>query len=115
LSWERRLRIALGVAHGLAYLHTNTGFGQVLHCDLKPTNILLDHDFDPRIADFGISRLIVGNCSRPASMSAMHGGSIGYLAPGRNERSDLSGFFGQDHVGARLVCLSLLLRVITTD
>ena len=55
LSWEHRLKIALGVAHGLVYLHNETGFGQVLHCNLKPSNILLDEEFEPHISDFGIS------------------------------------------------------------
>jgi LRR receptor-like serine/threonine-protein kinase FLS2 len=81
LSWEQRLKIALGVAHGLVYLHNETGFGQVLHCDLKPSNILLDDDFEPHISDFGISRMIFSDADKSVSVDGMQG-SIGYAAPG---------------------------------
>lgn len=81
LSWERRLKIALGVAHGLVYLHNETGFGRVLHCDLKPSNVLLDDDFEPHISDFGISRMIFSDADKSVSVDGMQG-SIGYAAPG---------------------------------
>lgn len=80
LSWGCRFNIALGVAHGLVYLHDETGFGQVLHCDLKPSNILLDEDFEPHISDFGIARLITSKKDSSASGSVLRG-SIGYVAP----------------------------------
>ena len=81
LSWEQRFNIAHGVAQGLVYLHKETGFGRVLHCDLKPSNILLDEDFEAHISDFGIARMINSEIDRAVSMSAMQG-SIGYMAPG---------------------------------
>lgn len=78
LSWPERYKIAVGVAQGLSYLHNDTGFGQVLHLDLKPSNILLDHEFEPRISDFGISRVLMeGNESTTSHFK----GSIGYVAP----------------------------------
>ncbi|KAL0864398.1 hypothetical protein Bca101_043516 [Brassica carinata] len=52
-SWERRLRIIIGVAEGLAYLH---GELRVLHRYIKPTNILLDENLEAKLADFGMSR-----------------------------------------------------------
>ena len=81
LSWEQRFNIAHGVAQGLVYLHKETGFGRVLHCDLKSSNILLDEDFDAHISDFGIARMISTEIDRGVSMSGMQG-SIGYVAPG---------------------------------
>ena len=81
LSWEQRFNIAHGVAQGLVYLHKETGFGRILHCDLKPSNILLDEDFEAHISDFGIARMISSEIDRGVSMSGMQG-SIGYVAPG---------------------------------
>ncbi|XP_076890397.1 serine/threonine-protein kinase CDG1-like [Bidens hawaiensis] len=51
LTWERRLKIALGTCKGLQYLHTNNIFG----C-LRPKNILLTHDFKPQLANFGLTK-----------------------------------------------------------
>ena len=81
LSWEHQLKIALGVAHGLVYLHNETGFSQVLHCDLKPSNILLDEDVEPHIRDFGISRVTSSEVNKSVSVTAIQG-SIGYVVPG---------------------------------
>ena len=81
LSWEQRFNIAHGVAQGLVYLHKETGFGRVLHCDLKPSNILLDEDFEAHISDFGIARMTSSEMEFAVSMSGMQG-SIGYVAPG---------------------------------
>lgn len=57
LSLDKRLKIAVGTAEGLAYMHSKTST-TILHGDIKPGNILLDNSFDPKISDFGISRLI---------------------------------------------------------
>ncbi|KAF8402984.1 hypothetical protein HHK36_011078 [Tetracentron sinense] len=56
LGWKERFKIALGTAKGLAYLHHEC-LEWVIHCDVKPENILLDADFEPKIADFGLSKL----------------------------------------------------------
>ncbi|KMS96616.1 hypothetical protein BVRB_8g201460 [Beta vulgaris subsp. vulgaris] len=56
LKWETRFKIALGTAKGLAYLHHEC-LEWVIHCDVKPENILLDSDFEPKISDFGLSKL----------------------------------------------------------
>ncbi|CAL9116777.1 unnamed protein product, partial [Musa acuminata var. zebrina] len=56
LGWESRLRIARGVARGLAYLHEK----KAVHGNMKPSNILLDADMEPKISDFGLDRLTSG-------------------------------------------------------
>lgn len=56
LSFERRLRIALGSAKGILYLHTEAN-PPVFHRDIKATNILLDSKLNAKVADFGLSRL----------------------------------------------------------
>lgn len=56
LSWEMRCKIILGTAEGLAYLHEESSL-RIIHRDIKLTNVLLDEDFTPKIADFGLARL----------------------------------------------------------
>nr|CAD1823775.1 unnamed protein product [Ananas comosus var. bracteatus] len=56
LSWSQRFKVALGTARGLAYLHHEC-LEWVIHCDIKPENILLNRDFEPKIADFGLAKL----------------------------------------------------------
>jgi serine/threonine protein kinase len=53
LSWDMRFKIILGTAEGLAYLHEKL----IIHRDIKLSNVLLDEDFEPKIADFGLARL----------------------------------------------------------
>jgi serine/threonine protein kinase len=57
LQWGQRYNIALGVAKGLAYLHHEC-LEWIVHCDVKPENILLDKHFEPKIADFGLVKLL---------------------------------------------------------
>ncbi|MBD4021340.1 protein kinase, partial [Xanthomonas citri pv. citri] len=57
LNWDQRFEIALGTAKGLAYLHEEC-LEWVLHCDVKPHNILLDSNYRPKVGDFGLSKLL---------------------------------------------------------
>ncbi|KAK3166196.1 hypothetical protein QOZ80_1AG0042640 [Eleusine coracana subsp. coracana] len=77
LSWEARYQIALGVARGLDYLHEKCR-DCIIHCDIKPENILLDHAFVPKVADFGLAKLMGRDFSRV--LTTMRG-TVGYLAP----------------------------------
>ncbi|XP_020169814.2 putative receptor protein kinase ZmPK1 isoform X1 [Aegilops tauschii subsp. strangulata] len=78
LQWNQRYNIALGVAKGLAYLHHEC-LEWIVHCDVKPENILLDKDFEPKIADFGLVKLQKRG-SRALMLSRVHG-TRGYIAP----------------------------------
>ncbi|KAM0867707.1 hypothetical protein ACQ4PT_041816 [Festuca glaucescens] len=74
LNWHTRFKIIQGTCHGLKYLHE----GSTMHFDLKPDNILLDEKMIPKIADFGLSRLL-GEENTIMTMSPL--GTIGFLPP----------------------------------
>ncbi|KAG5550300.1 hypothetical protein RHGRI_015306 [Rhododendron griersonianum] len=56
LGWKERFKVAIGTAKALAYLHDEC-LEWVIHCDVKPENILLDTEFEPKVADFGLAKL----------------------------------------------------------
>ncbi|WOH14703.1 hypothetical protein DCAR_0934225 [Daucus carota subsp. sativus] len=66
LSWATRLRIAKGIARGLAYLHECSP-RKFVHGNIKPSNILLDNEFQPYISDFGLNRLIEITGNNPST------------------------------------------------
>ncbi|PIN25192.1 Non-specific serine/threonine protein kinase [Handroanthus impetiginosus] len=76
--WEQRTRIALGIARGLTYLHEECST-QIIHCDVKPQNILLDESLTPKISDFGLAKLLLSEQSRAARTHIR--GTAGYFAP----------------------------------
>ncbi|KAL6275273.1 hypothetical protein ACE6H2_018874 [Prunus campanulata] len=76
-NWYQRRQIALGIARGLLYLHEECS-SQIVHCDIKPQNILLDDYFTARISDFGLAKLLRMDQTR--TMTAIRG-TKGYVAP----------------------------------
>ncbi|ONK63195.1 uncharacterized protein A4U43_C07F12380 [Asparagus officinalis] len=77
LDWKMRYKIALGTARGLSYLHEECR-DCIIHCDIKPENILLDALFVPKVADFGLAKNVNRNFN---SVLTTLRGTIGYLAP----------------------------------
>ncbi|XP_058099193.1 G-type lectin S-receptor-like serine/threonine-protein kinase LECRK2 [Magnolia sinica] len=76
-QWNERLRIALDVARGIFYLHEECE-PRVIHCDIKPQNILMDDAWTPKISDFGLAKLLMGDQTR--TLTGIRG-TRGYLAP----------------------------------
>ncbi|XP_052179350.1 G-type lectin S-receptor-like serine/threonine-protein kinase RLK1 [Diospyros lotus] len=76
-SWNLRTEIALGIARGLVYLHEECTT-QIIHCDIKPQNILLDEYYNARISDFGLAKLLMMNQSK--TMATTIRGTKGYVA-----------------------------------
>lgn len=78
VGMEKLLEIAVGIAHGITYLHRGCE-SRILHLDIKPQNILLDQDFTPKISDFGLAKVY----SRHRSAVTLTGpkGTYGFIAP----------------------------------
>jgi serine/threonine protein kinase len=73
--WNQRIQIAFGIVRGLLYLECST---QIIHCDIKPQNILLDEHYNARISDFGLAKLLLMDQSQ--THIAIRG-TKGYVAP----------------------------------
>ncbi|TYI41796.1 hypothetical protein ES332_A01G051000v1 [Gossypium tomentosum] len=78
LGWKKMFDIVLGVAQGIHYLHQGCDM-QILHFDIKPHNILLDENFNPKVSDFGLAKLYSVDDSIVSLTAAR--GTIGYIAP----------------------------------
>ncbi|KAL0746874.1 hypothetical protein Bca101_028876 [Brassica carinata] len=76
-SWEDRRRISIGIARGILYLHEECS-EQIIHCDIKPQNILLDEYYNPRISDFGLAKLLMMDQTHTLTNIR---GTKGYVAP----------------------------------
>ncbi|KAD0747961.1 hypothetical protein E3N88_43764 [Mikania micrantha] len=75
-----RLNVAINVACGLSYLHHECVVAPVVHCDLKPSNVLLDEDLTAKIGDFGLARMLVDHDQSISSTHVLKG-SMGYIPP----------------------------------
>ncbi|XP_043707778.1 G-type lectin S-receptor-like serine/threonine-protein kinase At1g34300 [Telopea speciosissima] len=79
LDWETRFSIALGTARGITYLHEECR-DCIVHCDIKPENILLDDNYNAKVSDFGLAKLINPKDHRYRTLTSVRG-TRGYLAP----------------------------------
>lgn len=77
LEWHKRHDIAVGIAKGLRFLHEECRAGPIIHRDLRPSNVLLTHDFVPMLGDFGLAKWKAGN----GNIETRILGQSGYLAP----------------------------------
>ncbi|GLJ05483.1 hypothetical protein SUGI_0018900 [Cryptomeria japonica] len=77
LDWSICVQIAIGTTRGLLYLHEECQT-QILHCDIKPQNILLDQNYNPKISDFSLAKLLRAEQTRTFTIAR---GTRGYIAP----------------------------------
>ncbi|XP_024966391.1 probable serine/threonine-protein kinase DDB_G0292350 [Cynara cardunculus var. scolymus] len=78
MSWKNRMKVACGAARGLRYLHEDCRVGCIVHRDFRPNNILLTHDFEPMVGDFGLARWQADGRLEEETRVV---GAFGYLAP----------------------------------
>ncbi|XP_049365348.1 probable serine/threonine-protein kinase PIX13 [Solanum verrucosum] len=110
LSWDLRLKIAIGAARGLAFLHTSEK--KVIYRDFKASNILLDGNYNAKISDFGLAKLGPSGSNSHVTTRVM--GTYGYAAPEYVETGHL--YVKSDVYGFGVVVLELLtgLRALDT-
>ncbi|URD83758.1 serine threonine-protein kinase [Musa troglodytarum] len=110
LSWDLRMKIAIGAARGLAFLHLSEK--QVIYRDFKASNILLDANFDPKLSDFGLAKN--GPTGEQSHVTTRVMGTYGYAAPEYVATGHL--YVKSDVYGFGVVLLEMLsgLRALDT-
>ncbi|XP_031278713.1 G-type lectin S-receptor-like serine/threonine-protein kinase LECRK1 [Pistacia vera] len=85
-DWNERVKIALDVARGILYLHDECE-APIIHCDIKPQNILIDDFWTARISDFGLAKLLMPDQTRTFTLVR---GTRGYMAPEWSKNTPIS-------------------------
>ncbi|XP_054807262.1 G-type lectin S-receptor-like serine/threonine-protein kinase LECRK3 isoform X2 [Prosopis cineraria] len=85
-NWDQKKRIALDIARGLLYLHEECE-APIIHCDIKPQNILMDEFLVAKISDFGLAKLLVPDQTRTFTQVR---GTRGYVAPEWNKNTPIT-------------------------
>ncbi|WVZ67573.1 hypothetical protein U9M48_016628 [Paspalum notatum var. saurae] len=88
LNWDARSRIAAGIAKGLRHLHFECN-PRILHCNLKPSNVMLDEGFEPILADCGVARLIAAGSGDPELCSGLYAAPECYQSSRYTDKSDV--------------------------
>ncbi|CAI0409530.1 unnamed protein product [Linum tenue] len=120
LSMIQRINIALDVATALHYLHELNGGGSIIHCDLKPSNVLLDADMVAHVSDFGLAKLLSVEADHHSSLSGSKTsslgvrGTIGY-APPEYGMSATTGTKEGDVYSYGILVLEMMSRKRPTD
>ncbi|KAJ0763966.1 putative transferase, protein kinase RLK-Pelle-RLCK-VIIa-2 family [Helianthus annuus] len=111
LPWSTRIKIAIGVAQGMAFLHTTEN--NIIIRDVKSSNILLDKDFNAKLSDFGLTRL--GPVNGESHVTTFVKGTYGYMAPEYVATGRL--YVKSDVYGFGVVMLEIItgLRVLDTS
>ncbi|KAJ8752866.1 hypothetical protein K2173_008601 [Erythroxylum novogranatense] len=116
LSWGKLQKIALGIAEGIDYLHRGCD-QRILHFDIKPHNILLDDNFNPKISDFGMAKLCAKDQSAVSMTTAR--GTLGYIAPEVFSRNFGNVSYKSDVYSYGMVLLEVVggrkQTIVTTD
>ncbi|KAJ0648356.1 putative protein kinase RLK-Pelle-WAK-LRK10L-1 family [Helianthus annuus] len=106
LTWPIRMNIAIETASALVYLHAS----EIIHRDVKTTNLLLDHNFCVKVADFGLSRLVPNNVTH---VSTAPQGTPGYLDPQYHQRYQLTD--KSDVYSFGVVLIELISSMVAVD
>ncbi|KAK4379130.1 hypothetical protein RND71_000992 [Anisodus tanguticus] len=107
LNWERRIKIALGAARGLEYLHKHN----IIHRDIRPNNILITHDYESLLGDFGLAKAGYDESQNSSGNNVV--GTVGYMAPEYAANGKFS--TKTDVYAFGVVLLQLISGLKTTD